>query len=42
MDIFFGREREIGIVILISIIICSNCILFYIQNITAADLKDSF
>jgi hypothetical protein len=41
MDIFFGKEREIGIIILISIIICSNVLLFYIQNITAADLKNT-
>ncbi|MDQ2684867.1 MAG: cache domain-containing protein [Thermoproteota archaeon] len=39
MKIFLGKEREIGIISLISIIICSNGLLFYIQNITAADLK---
>lgn len=39
MGIFLGKEREIGIVSIISIIICSNCLLFYIQNTTAADLK---
>lgn len=39
MKIFLGKEREIGIISLISIIICSNCLLFYIQNITADDLK---
>ena len=39
MNIFFGKEREIGIISLITIIICSNLLLFYIQNITADDLK---
>ena len=39
MDIFLGKEREIYIVSLISIIICSNSLLFYIQNLTADDLK---
>ena len=39
MDIFLGKEREIGIISLISIILCSNGLLFYIQNMTAADLK---
>ncbi|GKS60837.1 hypothetical protein YTPLAS21_02950 [Candidatus Nitrosocosmicus sp.] len=39
MDIFMGKEREIGIISLISIIICSNSLLFYIQNITSDDLK---
>ena len=39
MDIFLGNEREIGIISLISIILCSNGLLFYIQNMTAADLK---
>jgi C4-dicarboxylate-specific signal transduction histidine kinase len=39
MSIFLGKEREIGMVSIISIIICSNCLLFYIQNTTAADLK---
>lgn len=39
MDIFLGKEREIGIISLISIIICSNSLLFYIQNVTADDLK---
>lgn len=34
-----GKEREIGIISLISIIICSNSLLFYIQNITSDDLK---
>jgi hypothetical protein len=39
MDIFLGKEREIGIISLISIIICSNSLLFYIQSVTADDLK---
>lgn len=34
-----GKERELGIISLISIIICSNSLLFYIQNTTADDLK---
>jgi hypothetical protein len=36
-----GKEREIGIISIISIIACSNGLLFYIQNITADDLKKS-
>lgn len=39
MDVFLGKEREIGIILLISIILCSNGLLFYIQHLTAADLK---
>lgn len=39
MDILLGKEREIGTILLISIIICSNSLLFYIQNVTADDLK---
>lgn len=39
MDIFLGKEREIGVISLILIIICSNSLLFYIQNVTADDLK---
>ena len=39
MKIFWGKEREIGVIILVSVIICSNGLLFYIQNITSADLK---
>ena len=35
MDILLGREREIGIISIISIIVFSNGLLFYIQNITA-------
>jgi hypothetical protein len=41
MDIFLGKEREIGIISLISIILISNGLLFYIQNMTAADLKNT-
>jgi C4-dicarboxylate-specific signal transduction histidine kinase len=36
---FLGKEREIGVILLVSVIICSNGLLFYIQNITSADLK---
>jgi hypothetical protein len=39
MDILLGKEREIGVISLILIIICSNSLLFYIQNVTADDLK---
>ena len=41
MRLLLGKEREIGIVSIISIIVCSNGLLFYIQNITADDLKKS-
>jgi hypothetical protein len=41
MRLILGKEREIGIISIISIIICSNGLLFYIQNITADDLKKS-
>jgi hypothetical protein len=41
MRLLLGKEREIGIISIISIIACSNGLLFYIQNITADDLKKS-
>ncbi len=41
MKIFSGKEREIGIISIISIIIFSNSLLFYFQNIMEHDLKDS-
>ena len=41
MRLFLGKEREICIISIISIIVCSNGLLFYIQNITADDLKRS-
>src|SRR5919202_726219 len=41
MRLLVGKEREIGIISIISIIVCSNGLLFYIQNITAEDLKKS-
>ena len=41
MGLLVGKEREIGIISIISIIVCSNGLLFYIQNITADDLKKS-
>jgi hypothetical protein len=41
MGLLLGKEREIGIISIISIIICSNGLLFYIQSITADDLKKS-
>ena len=41
MRLLLGKEREIGILTIISIIVCSNGLLFYVQNITADDLKKS-
>jgi hypothetical protein len=41
MTLLVGKEREIGIISIISIIVCSNGLLFYIQNITSDDLKKS-
>jgi len=41
MHLLLVKEREIGIISIISIIVCSNGLLFYIQNITADDLKKS-
>src|SRR5919199_6522436 len=41
MRLLVGKEREIGIISIISIIVCSNGLLYYIQNITAEDLKKS-
>jgi hypothetical protein len=41
MRLLLGKEREIGIISIISIVVCSNGLLFYIQNITADDLKKS-
>ena len=37
----FGKEREIGIISIISIIVFSNGLLFYLQNITEANLRKS-
>src|ERR687887_74761 len=43
MNLLLGREKEIGIISIISIIIFSNGLLFYLQSITASDLtKDVF
>jgi len=41
MNLFGGKEREISIISIILIIICSNGLLFYFQNITEHDLRDS-
>ena len=41
MTLLFGKEREIGIISIISIIVFSNGLLFYLQNITEADLRKS-
>ena len=41
MNLFSGKEREIGIISIILIIISSNGLLFYFQNITERDLRDS-
>ncbi|MDQ3808389.1 MAG: cache domain-containing protein [Thermoproteota archaeon] len=37
--LFFGREKEIGIILIISIIISSNGLLFFIQNAIEVDLR---
>jgi hypothetical protein len=43
VNLLSGREKEIGIISIISIIIFSNGLLFYLQSITASDLtKDVF
>jgi hypothetical protein len=36
---FFGREKEIGIILIISIIVSSNGLLFLLQNSIEADLR---
>src|SRR5215212_2487145 len=41
MRLLLGKEREIGIISIIAIIVSSNGLLFYVQNITADDLKKS-
>jgi hypothetical protein len=41
MNLFGGKAREIGIISIISIIILSNGLLFYFQNIMERDLRDS-
>jgi hypothetical protein len=41
MNLFSGKEREIAIISIILIIISSNGLLFYFQNITEHDLRDS-
>ena len=41
MDLLGGKEREIPIFSIILIIIFSNALLFYFQNITEHDLRDS-
>ena len=38
-NIFFGREKEVGIVIIISIIVSSNGLLFFLQNGIEEDLR---
>lgn len=37
--LFFGREKEIGIVLIISIIVSSNGLLFFLQNAIEVDLR---
>jgi hypothetical protein len=37
--LFFGREKEIGIVVIISIIVSSNALLFFLQNAIEVDLR---
>ena len=41
MDLLGGKEREIAILTIILIIIFSNALLFYFQNITEHDLRDT-
>ena len=41
LGLLAGKEREIGVISIISIIVCSNGLLFYTQNVTADDLKKS-
>src|SRR5919204_2571914 len=41
MNLFNGKEREIGIISIVSIIILSNGLLFYFQNIMERDLRDN-
>jgi hypothetical protein len=38
-NLFFGREKEIGIILIISIIVASNGLLFLLQNAIEADLR---
>jgi hypothetical protein len=38
-NLFFGREKEIGIVVIISIIVSSNGLLFLLQNTIEVDLR---
>jgi hypothetical protein len=39
MNVFPGKEREIGIILIISIIVSSNGLLFYLQNGIEVDLR---
>jgi hypothetical protein len=41
MSLLSGRIREVGIISIILIIGISNILLFYLQNITERDLRDS-
>jgi hypothetical protein len=38
-NLFFGREKGIGIVVIISIIVSSNGLLFFLQNAIEVDLR---
>jgi hypothetical protein len=38
-NLFFGREKEIGIIVIISIIVSSNGLLFFLQNAIEAELR---
>jgi Cache domain len=38
-NLLFGREKEIGIVLIISIIVSSNTLLFFLQNAIEVDLR---
>jgi uncharacterized membrane protein YkvI len=41
MSLFSGKVKEIGVISIISIILFSFGLLFYIQNITQTDIKVS-
>jgi hypothetical protein len=41
MSVVSGRIREVSIISIIFIIVISNDLLFYLQNITEHDLRDS-
>ncbi|MDQ3835668.1 MAG: hypothetical protein M3270_01860 [Thermoproteota archaeon] len=38
-NLFYGKEKEIGLVLIISIIVSSNGLLFFLQNTIEVDLR---